>query len=99
MPLIELAGLGRAFATKGGPVRVLKDVSVTIDSGEFVCLTGPSGAGKSTLLNIIGCLDRPPREATGLPAATWADWATGNWRCCGAWRSVSCSRITVCWIG
>lgn len=59
MPLIELAGVGRAFATKGGPVRVLNDVSVTIDSGEFVCLTGPSGAGKSTLLNIIGCLDRP----------------------------------------
>lgn len=59
MPLIELAGVGRAFATKGGPVHVLNDVSVTIDSGEFVCLTGPSGAGKSTLLNIIGCLDRP----------------------------------------
>ena len=59
MPLIELAGVGRAFATKGGPAHVLNDVSVTIDSGEFVCLTGPSGAGKSTLLNIIGCLDRP----------------------------------------
>lgn len=59
MPLIELAGAGRAFDTNSGPVRVLKDISFTIDSGEFVCLTGPSGAGKSTLLNIIGCLDRP----------------------------------------
>ena len=58
-PLIELAGIGRTFATNSAPVRVLKDISVTINSGEFVCLSGPSGAGKSTLLNILGGLDRP----------------------------------------
>ena len=40
-------------------LRVLKDVNLTIDSGQYVAIMGPSGSGKSTLLNMIGCLDRP----------------------------------------
>ena len=57
--LIQLAGLGRAFDTDAGRVHALKDVSLRISAGEFVCITGASGSGKSTLLNIVGCLDRP----------------------------------------
>ena len=40
-------------------VRVLFDVDIALQRGEFVALIGPSGSGKSTLLNIIGLLDRP----------------------------------------
>ena len=60
LPLIELKGVTRSYGRPDGSVTwALKDVSLQVHSGEFVCITGPSGAGKSTLLNILGCLDRP----------------------------------------
>ena len=40
-------------------LKVIKDLNLTIDYGEFVAIVGPSGSGKSTVLNIIGCLDKP----------------------------------------
>ena len=40
-------------------LRVLREIDIAIDSGEYVAIMGPSGSGKSTLLNMIGCLDRP----------------------------------------
>ena len=40
-------------------LKVIKDLNLSIDYGEFIAIVGPSGSGKSTVLNIIGCLDKP----------------------------------------
>ena len=52
-PVIEINNLSKSF----GSVEVLKDISVSIDKGEFLVLLGPSGCGKSTLLNCIAGLE------------------------------------------
>jgi macrolide transport system ATP-binding/permease protein len=58
-PLLVLEGIGRTYTSGGTPLTVLTEVSLTIQSGEFVAIMGTSGSGKSTLMNIIGCLDKP----------------------------------------
>ncbi|PJA33227.1 MAG: macrolide ABC transporter ATP-binding protein [Zetaproteobacteria bacterium CG_4_9_14_3_um_filter_53_7] len=57
--LLSLLDLGKDYDTDAGPVPVLRELSLTINEGEFVAIMGPSGSGKSTLMNILGCLDVP----------------------------------------
>jgi putative ABC transport system ATP-binding protein len=56
--MIELTGIHRDFLVGDQTVHALDDVTLTIESGEYVSIMGPSGSGKSTLLNLLGLLDR-----------------------------------------
>ncbi|ASK28073.1 MacB family efflux pump subunit [Neisseria chenwenguii] len=57
MSLIECKNLNRYFGSSANRVHVLKDVSLSVEKGDFVAIIGQSGSGKSTLMNILGCLD------------------------------------------
>jgi putative ABC transport system ATP-binding protein len=50
---------GTGLSKKYGELEVVKGVSLSIDDGEFVCLTGKSGSGKTTLLSLLSGLERP----------------------------------------
>ncbi|SEL35143.1 putative ABC transport system ATP-binding protein [Butyrivibrio sp. ob235] len=54
---LELQNIKKSYGENGSRVEVLKDISLSVEKGEFVVLLGPSGSGKSTLLNIIGGID------------------------------------------
>ena len=54
--LIVVEGVSKRYVTSSGPVDALRDVSLSVGTGEFCTLIGPSGCGKSTLLGILGGL-------------------------------------------
>ena len=74
-PYLRISALTKMF----GPFTALKDISLQIYEGEFVCFLGPSGCGKTTLLRAIAGLERAARKrlmkrvaVVGLLAATAA---------------------------
>ena len=56
--VFELKSIYKDYMQGKEAVPVLKDISISVDDGEYVAIMGPSGSGKSTLMNIIGCLDK-----------------------------------------
>lgn len=59
--LLSLRDITKVYKTGKIDLKVLKEVSLDIEEGDFVSIIGPSGSGKSTFMNIIGCLDTPSR--------------------------------------
>ena len=57
--MIKLKNIERVFQVGEEDVHALRDVTLSIENGEYIAIMGPSGSGKSTLLNIIGLLDQP----------------------------------------
>lgn len=57
--MIEFQNIAKTYQNGDVETQVLKNISFTINDGEFVAIMGPSGSGKSTLMHIMGCLDTP----------------------------------------
>ena len=59
MAILELRDICKDYQQGKEPVRVLKNINLTVEKGDYLAIMGPSGSGKTTLMNIIGCLDVP----------------------------------------
>ena len=82
MSLIELKNVRKFYQSEGEKVAALNELTVSVESGDFVAIMGPSGSGKSTLLNILGGLSHPSGgsyfvdgiDIYGLPSEKLADF-------------------------
>ena len=55
--IITMKNVNKSYKMGSGSLHVLKDISLSVEQGEYLAILGPSGSGKSTLMNIIGCMD------------------------------------------
>lgn len=59
MEILKIKNLCKSYGDGEVKVDALKNINISINEGEFVCIVGPSGSGKSTLLHLLGGVDKP----------------------------------------
>ena len=59
MEILKLTDICKDYQQGKEPVRVLRNINMTVHKGDYLAIMGPSGSGKTTLMNLIGCLDVP----------------------------------------
>ena len=78
MAILKLTDICKDYAQGKEPVRVLKNVNLTVEKGDYIAIMGPSGSGKTTLMNIIGCLDVPTSGSYELDGRDLKDLTDDN---------------------
>ncbi|HEU4755836.1 MAG TPA: ABC transporter ATP-binding protein [Agromyces sp.] len=71
--MYTLENVSKTYTQKSRTITALKDVSLTIPTGQLVAIQGPTGGGKSTLLQLLGALDRPTSGRVSLGEADLSD--------------------------
>jgi putative ABC transport system ATP-binding protein len=81
--IIDVRHVIKRFPVGDDEITVLRDISFSVQPGEFVSIVGPSGNGKSTLLNMITGIDHPSEGeviVTGEPVHTMSENQLASWR-------------------
>jgi len=81
--LVEIRNLAKSYTRGGQAVPVLSDITLDIESGDFIALMGPSGSGKTTLLNLIAGIDKPDAgslRVAGVDIAALSEAELADWR-------------------
>ncbi|MDD5639234.1 MAG: ABC transporter ATP-binding protein [Candidatus Pacebacteria bacterium] len=73
--MIECKNIVKTYKNDAGEIDVLKNLTFSIEDGEFIAITGPSGSGKSTLMHILGALDTPTSGEYFLDGKNIADFS------------------------
>lgn len=85
-PIVVIRNLNKSYIRGSQVIRVLQDISLDIEDGEFLALMGPSGSGKSTLMNLVAGIDKAESgtimiggvDITALTETELARWRSVN---------------------
>jgi putative ABC transport system ATP-binding protein len=82
-PLVIIRDLNKSYFRGDQQIRILNNLSLTVEEGEFLALMGPSGSGKTTLLNLIAGIDTPDGgelNINGVNVAQLSEAELSEWR-------------------